>query len=58
MYQMCIIILISIKENKQVRKLTPVVKGQNITLTFAMNVTGYFIILPLLIFLRKNGQEL
>lgn len=48
--------VISIKGKKQVGKLTSAERGRNITLTFAMNVTGHFIP-PLFIFPRKKMDK-
>lgn len=48
--------VISIKGKKQVSKLTSAERGRNITLTFAMNVTGHFIP-PLFIFPRKKMDK-
>ena len=46
----------SFKEKKQVGKLTSAERGKNITLMFAMNVTGHFVP-PLFIFPRKKMDK-
>jgi len=48
--------VISIKGKKQVGKLTSAERGRNITLMFAMNVTGHFVP-PLFIFPRKKMDK-
>jgi len=48
--------VISIKGKKQVDKLTSAERGRNITLMFAMNVTGHFVP-PLFIFPRKKMDK-
>ena len=48
--------VLSIKGKKQVGKLTSAERGRNITVTFAMNVTGHFIP-PLFIFPRKKMDK-